>query len=138
MVKEVRIFRTLPVLDSILYDHFNVRIKQVFESFTEHTSTKVGSGKVMGRTYERSFPYRKEVLDGKRGRKNKRSAKAKRYGPYPIRHGITITMDKIARAGNASVGRGSAASFASRLVNLYKEYHTNVCGTRVRGSFRMQ
>lgn len=66
---------------------------------------------VLERSYEGTLPYGKEEIDGRLRRKHERSATAERYEPYPVRDGIRITADEMARAVNASVQRRSAASF---------------------------
>lgn len=73
---------------------------------------------VMEKSYERVLSYGKEEIDGKLRRENDRSARTEIVGPYLVCDGITITIDDMARALDATVRRSSATSFASELVEI--------------------
>lgn len=73
------------------------------------------------RNYERALPYVKEESDGTMKRRDEKTAKAERCGPYLICHRITISVHEMARAVDTGVQKRSAATFASDLVVRSKE-----------------
>lgn len=75
----------------------------------------------MKRNYDRTLRNGKEKIDGKLRQKGERSAETEKNRPYIERDWITITVDEIARAVDVSARGSSAASFASRLLNIFKE-----------------
>lgn len=58
---------------------------------------------VMERNYERALPYRKVEIGGKLGRKDERTAKAEKSGPYLLRDGITIRIEETVRSADTSM-----------------------------------
>lgn len=96
MIKEIRGFRALSVLDISSYEHFKVCIKQALKIISHWRRTRMMETiNVMERNYERRQSYRKEKIDGKLRRKDERSPKAKRDEPYLLRYVITITMNEM-------------------------------------------
>lgn len=63
---------------------------------------------------------RKENFDAKSRQKNERIAGTERDEPYLVRSAITIAVDEIARAADATVWRRLAASFTLELLAPFR------------------
>lgn len=121
-IVEAKIIRTAICFRHRSYEHFNMHIKQMFKRASYRRQTRMMKMvHVMERNHKGALPYRKEEMKSKLRLRNERSAKAENDEPYLVRDRITITVEEMARAVHAKVQRVSAASFASKLVEHFKE-----------------
>lgn len=80
MLKSIRSFKTLYIIESSRHEHINVHIKQVFRKTLQNRPIRIKTGNLMERNHERAPHYVKAEIDGKLRRKYERSAKLGRLG----------------------------------------------------------
>lgn len=117
MMEDIRILKSVSVLYSSTYAHFNVNIKQAYiTTFQRRRTRTIEAVDVMEGSYEKRLSYARREVNGRMGRGEKEMAAIERSRPCVLRHGIETTIGKMARAADLRERSSSIVSFASGLV----------------------
>lgn len=119
MRKDLRTIGMLLALDSSLYEHLNVHVKQAYKrTFQKRRTRMMITLCLKERGDKRALPCKKVITVKILRQKNRRIAQAELIWLYLVRHCIMTMMDETARAADERVQRNPAVSFALGILEL--------------------